>query len=201
MKHRMFRTIGLIFIIMMVFSLTSPGAEPARAQGITLRIALDADPVTLDPTTQGFTRSSQFVHSQLFEGLFQYAEDGSIIPAGATGYDVSTNVDFDVYTIHLRQDAYWSDNTQVTAQQYVDALLHLSGWEYEFLIQDIVTVTAPNTYEITITVDHPSTYFPHILTIPHVYLLFVSIRIRLKDHILIMDPINWMSGSRTTTYR
>ncbi|MCK5054829.1 MAG: peptide ABC transporter substrate-binding protein, partial [Anaerolineales bacterium] len=161
--------LGVLLIVLIAIlapSITQP--KPAEAQGIVLRIALDADPGTLEPS-QVFSRSSQFVYNQLYEGLFKYDEDGSIIPAGATSYDVSANGE--VYTIHLRQDAKWSDGTPVTAQHYVDGLdnlLDLIGWEYEYLIQDIVSVTATDTYEITINMSQASSYLPHLLAIPQI---------------------------------
>ena len=163
--RRVIRLGVLFFILIAVLAPSITQPKPAEAQGIGLRIALDDDPVTLDPA-QVFTRPSQFVFNQLYEGLFQYAEDGLIIPAGATGYDVSG--DGLIYTINLRQDASWSDDNPVTAQHYVDGLLQLSGWEYEFLIQDIETIEASDTYEITITLYQASAYFPHILAIPQV---------------------------------
>ena len=162
------RSIRLVALFIVLITLLAPSItqpKPAEAQGITLRIALDADPVTFD-TGQVLSRSSQFVFNQLYEGMFQYAEDGSILPAGATGYDVS-GLGL-IYTIYLRQDAKWSDDTPVIAQHYVDGLLQASGSEWgSIYLQNVVNIQSSG-YTITITLDQASIYFPHILAAPHI---------------------------------
>jgi oligopeptide transport system substrate-binding protein len=136
--------------------------------------------VTFDFTDLSFTRAARVVANQIFEGLFRYTENGGIAPAGATGYDVSTNGL--TYTIHLRPAVRWSDGEFVVAQHFVDGLLRFGGTPWDFLLFPIsgyeeYTVSGdPNDVEIEIlddytfliTLDSPFAHFPHVLTTPRV---------------------------------
>lgn len=73
---------------------------------------------TLDPQKIESVDDSD-VARQLFEGLYTESDAGELIPAGATGFDVSD--DHLTYTFHLRPEAKWSNGDPVTAADYVYA--------------------------------------------------------------------------------
>ena len=81
-----------------------PTPVPPKVQLEGLWYPLGTEPPTLDIQLATDTTSHLIIH-QTIEGLFEYRGDGSMEPAGATGYTVSD--DGLVYTISLREDAVW----------------------------------------------------------------------------------------------
>ncbi|HEY74600.1 MAG TPA: hypothetical protein G4O00_00270 [Thermoflexia bacterium] len=146
----------------------------------TLRVRLGTEPPTLDVNLATDT-TSHMVLNQLMEPLYRYKGDGTIEPAGAESYEVSE--DGTVYTIHLRQDATWSDGEPVLAQHYVDGILRLlnpeTAAEYSYVMWYIsgaeaynlgetddpstVGVRAVDDYTLEITLDKPQAFFDSIL--------------------------------------
>jgi oligopeptide transport system substrate-binding protein len=98
----------------------TPILSPPRKKLEGLWYPLGGEPPTLDIQLASDTASFLII-DQCIEGLFEYRGDGSIEPTGATGYTVSD--DGLVYTIHLREEATWSDGVPVVAQQYVDSVI------------------------------------------------------------------------------
>lgn len=146
----------------------------------TLRVQLGTEPPTLDVNLATDT-TSHAVLNQLMESLYRYKGDGSIEPAGAESYEVSE--DGTVYTVHLRQDALWSDGQPVVAQHYVDGIIRLlkpeTAAEYAYVMYYIsgaeafntgetddpstVGVRAVDDYTLEITLDKPQAFFDSIL--------------------------------------
>ncbi len=135
----------------------TPEPEPTEAPKAQLEglwYPLGTEPPTLDIQLATDTTSHLIIH-QCIEGLFEYRGDGSIQPAGATGYEISE--DGLVYTIHLREDGVWSDGEPVVAQQFVDGVIRLllpeTAAEYAWLMYDVEGAEAFNTGEV----DDPTT--------------------------------------------
>ncbi len=146
----------------------------------TLRVRLGTEPPTLDINLATDT-TSHAVLNQLMEAPYRYKGDGTIEPAGAESYEVSE--DGTVYTVHLRQDATWSDGEPVVAQHYVDGVLRLlnpeTAAEYAYVMYYISGAEAYNTgetddpstvgiravddYTLEITLDKPQAFFDSIL--------------------------------------
>jgi oligopeptide transport system substrate-binding protein len=123
--------------------------EPPKMMLEGLWFPLGTEPPTLDIQLATDT-TSHLIIRQTIEGLFEYRGDGSIEPAGATGFTVSA--DGLVYTITLRDDAVWSDGVPVTAQHYEDGVVRLmlpeTAAEYAWLMYDIEGAEEFNTGEI-----------------------------------------------------
>ncbi|MGD2145116.1 MAG: ABC transporter substrate-binding protein [Anaerolineae bacterium] len=152
----------------------------------TLRVTLPVDPATLDPNTAADTDALD-VLDQLMEPPYRYTGDGGLRPAGAESYAVSD--DGLVYTIHLRQDATWSDGEPVTAQHYVDGITRLldpaTGADYAWLMYLIRGAEAFNTGErdapssvgvravdaqtLEITLEEAASHFDSILALYTMY--------------------------------
>lgn len=146
----------------------------------TLRVQLPTEPPTLDVNLATDT-TSHAILNQLMESLYRYTGEGTIEPAGAESYEVSE--DGTVYTIHLRQDAAWSDGQPVVAQHYVDGIIRLlkpeTAAEYAYVMYYISGAEAYNTgetddpstvgvravddYTLEITLDKPQAFFDSIL--------------------------------------
>ncbi|WP_153447201.1 peptide ABC transporter substrate-binding protein [Vibrio algicola] len=91
------------------------GVELAQKQEV---VRGNGDEVpTLDPSMSSDTASSRVI-SDMFEGLVTEDQQGNIIPALATKWEVSD--DGKTYTFHLR-DANWSDGSPIKASDFVFA--------------------------------------------------------------------------------
>jgi len=110
---------------------------PAEDQEIHLNVT-NGEVRKFDPQLCGGAKDYQF-HSNLCEGLFKYESDG--VQAGTnpnvTGSEIvlgqAESYEYDeatmTYTFHLRDDIYWSDGVEVTAQHFVDAWHRLANPE------------------------------------------------------------------------
>lgn len=120
---------------------------------------------------------------ECLEGLVSYDADGKIIPATAESWEV--NDDATEYTFHLRDDAKWSDGSDVTSADflntitraldpdkgswYVDFLFVIQGAEEAFNgeadIADI-GVECPDDKTITFKLKEPTAYFLDLCKLP-----------------------------------
>ena len=169
----------------------TPVATPAYVSRInlpmdTLGYPLANEPQTLDPQA-ATDDSARLIVQQLYEGLFGMDEDGTAVPAAASGYQVSS--DGKTYTVTLRAGLRWSDGRPVTAQQYVDgfcraldpalgndlaqgaartagirgAAAYASGESGNCAT---VGVQALDTQNMRIDLDHPAGAWPQLLAYP-----------------------------------
>jgi oligopeptide transport system substrate-binding protein len=165
---------------------SSPAAQVSGAADRPLVVGLRGEP-NLDFNSVA-TLNSLEVLGQVMEGLYRYAPDGSIEPAGATTYVVSA--DGLVYTYTLRSDAYWSDGQAVIAQHYVDSYLRLldpgnnpdpdNPVAYASLVVDLIKgadgymrgtitdtsevgVTAVDTTTLRFTLEYQASRFPSLM--------------------------------------
>lgn len=92
-------------------------------------------------STKGTDGVSFTAQNQVFEGLYYLDKDDKTQPGVAAG-DPEMNEDQTVYTIKLRDDAKWSDGSQVTAQDFVYAWQKMvnpaTGAEYAVIFDGIV---------------------------------------------------------------
>ena len=152
----------------------------------TLRYVIGTEPPTLDVNTSTDT-TSHLIQHQIMDSLYEYDGEGRIEPAGAVSYEVSD--DGLVYTIHLREDALWSDGEPVTAQHYVDGITRLlepaTAAEYAWLMYIVqgseafntgetddpstLGVAAVDDYTLEITLEKAASYFDSILAFSTTY--------------------------------
>jgi oligopeptide transport system substrate-binding protein len=133
---------------------------------------------TLDVNRSTDTTSSFMIY-QLIDAPYRFNATGSIEPLAAESFDVSD--DGTVFTVHLRQDAVWSDGTPVMAQHYVDGVQRLLSPDlandYAYVMFDIVgaadynsgdattldSIVALDDYTFEFTLSEPRSYFDSIL--------------------------------------
>lgn len=145
----------------------------------TLRVA-SGEPPTLDPHLTG-APIAWAVLGQLMEFPYRHTADGAIEPAGAESYEVSD--DGLVYTVHLRQDATWTDGVPVTAQHYADGIIRFlkpeTGNDYAWVMYIVqgaepfhigeaadpstLGVRAIDDHTLEITLEQPASYFDSFL--------------------------------------
>jgi oligopeptide transport system substrate-binding protein len=191
MWKRIALLIGFAISLFLVFSLGVVAAGIPEHEKISavdpppvvVRTHLSDEPVFLDPAL-ALNSNDLTVVEQLFLGLVDLNEaTGAVEPQLATTWTVSA--DHLVYTFTLRNDAFWSDGTPITAQDveygilrtltpetaanggYVYANIIKNGDEYYHgTITDTskVGVSAINTSTLRITLDYPASHAPTILS-------------------------------------
>ena len=139
-----------------------------------------AEPDTLDPhLATGHWEGS--IINDIFVGLFTKGEDGSSIKGSVKSYTKSENGL--KYTFILREDHFWSDGVNVTADDYVNgfrrvlnpvtasqygSLLYLikNGLEVNTgdLSPDKLGVKKLDDFTLEITLNYPAPYFEELLT-------------------------------------
>ena len=114
----------VIFFVLMLFCIgLLTGATPLDQAERELRIALEADPATLDPQRAVAIADGRII-AELFEGLLTRGPDGKPIPGVAERWGV--DADRVTWRFYLRPDAKWADGSAVTAADFV------AGWQRAF---------------------------------------------------------------------
>ena len=130
---KMNKLLALLLALVMVLSLAACGGTPAPApsegeestggetpaepEDKILNIHLQAALESIDPALTSAGDDFEVIGT-LVEGLFRADKDGNVIPGIAETYEISE--DGLTWTFHLRE-AYWSNGTQVTADDFVYA--------------------------------------------------------------------------------
>jgi ABC-type dipeptide/oligopeptide/nickel transport system permease component/ABC-type transport system substrate-binding protein len=88
-------------------------AHCAGAVGTGVVIGMQLEPPTLDPTASPAAAISEALYGNVFEGLVQFAADGSVLPQLAASWDVSP--DGLTYAFHLQSGVRFHDGTPFDA--------------------------------------------------------------------------------------
>lgn len=83
-----------------------------------MQLLLSDEPITLDPQI-ATDANAKIVVEALFEGLVRLDENNNPYPGVASSWE--PNFDYTTFTFYLREDARWSDETPVTAEDFVFA--------------------------------------------------------------------------------
>jgi ABC-type oligopeptide transport system substrate-binding subunit len=150
----------------------------SKSGSTKLVLPLGINPPTLDATMCSDIVCSMILY-QLLDSPYSFKQDGSIEPLAATGFDVSE--DGTVYTVHLREDALWSDGEPVLAQHFVDGVLRLlhpsTASDYAYVMMGIEgapeyasgeastldSVKAIDEYTFQFRLSEPLAYFDSLL--------------------------------------
>ncbi len=89
------------------------GAFAAHAARTDIVIGMQLEPPNLDPTSGAAAAIDEVVYANIFEGLTRYRPDGSIAPALAKSWDISS--DGRVYTFYLHKGVKFHDGTGMDA--------------------------------------------------------------------------------------
>ncbi len=106
--------LSIFLVIILLFSLTGC-SESATSQ---LVFEVDSIPTTLDPQLVS-TETEMLIVRNIFEGLMRFDSDGNIVTAAAKSYIKNGNQ----YTFTLNDNVFWSDGTNVTANDFKFAFL------------------------------------------------------------------------------
>jgi oligopeptide transport system substrate-binding protein len=174
------------YLALLLISFLVVGCTGGKVEGddLILKVAKSSDVISLD--THVATDGVSFEVIKAFtEGLVEYDADGNIIAGVAKTWDVSA--DGKVYTFTLREDAFWSNGTKVTAADFVYGFQRLADpaktHQYSYLVEslkivngaDVIAGTKPVTelgvkaegdFKFVVTLDAAVPYFMQLMTFP-----------------------------------
>jgi peptide/nickel transport system substrate-binding protein len=101
------RVVGYAVLLMTLLGALI-AAPPAVAAGDHVTVGMQLEPPILDPTANPAAAISEALYGNVFEGLVQFAADGSMLPQLAESWDISP--DGLIYTFHLRHGVRFHDD-------------------------------------------------------------------------------------------
>ncbi len=144
-----------IFIFFFCFSFS------ASAKQDELIIAIEEWPACFNPVLQSGTTVFS-VGAQIFAGLTRLDEQGNVVPYLAEKWDLSD--DRKTYTFHLKENAFFHDNSKITADDVVYSI-NFSKENHPFhpFLEHIRHVKPLDENTVEITLKYPMDVFPSFL--------------------------------------
>lgn len=185
-RKRNSRMISLVLAVILsgvtVLSGCSYGDSQGAAGEKEITVAINSETGSMDPA--GSIALTYLAYSvAALDELLTYDENGEIEYRAAESYEV--NEDQTVWTFHLREDALWSDGSQVTSADFLNTMTRAldpasgSGYaNYLFPIEnaeeiyngeadmDTLGVEAPDDHTLVFTLEEPCVYFLDLLRLP-----------------------------------
>ncbi len=181
--------IGILFFVVLLAALgwvtaqLEAGTKSERAVDYatnTITLALSSEPPQLD-STRATDMVSGMLLGHVMEGLLRYGPDNDLIAGMAESWDVGQMGG----TFKIRQDAFWSNGTQVTAHDFVfawrTAVNPETASQYAFILFPIKNAQSINNGEMPLTdlgakavddftleveLERPTPYFLKLLAFP-----------------------------------
>ena len=136
-------------------------ASGAMAASTSLTIGEQLEPPHLDPTAGAAGAIDSVVYINIYEGLTEFASDGSVIPALAESWDISE--DGLTYTFHLQSGVKFHDGSDMTASDVVWSLNRARAEDsvnaQKGLFANIADVSASDDETVVVTLSTPTGNF------------------------------------------
>jgi len=115
MKKTLYILLALVLVSVLLIAgcPNDNGGTPAAGEGVLTLYGID--PWTLDPALSGDSTSHQYV-VQIFSGLVRLGDDLEPVPDIVQRWELSP--DGRTYTFYLREDVFFHDGRQVTAEDF-----------------------------------------------------------------------------------
>jgi peptide/nickel transport system substrate-binding protein len=130
----------------------------SHAAQTDITIGMQLEPPNLDPTGGAAGAIDQVVYANIFEGLTRYQADGSIAPALAKSWDIST--DGLTYTFHLNEGVKFHDGSAMDAEDVKFSLDRARSEEstnaQKALFAGIASVEAVDAATVKVTLSSPN---------------------------------------------
>jgi len=174
-------TLTILFLIPSVVFLTYAADEE-----YVLNIGRDQDPDVLNPFTTTAAASGNVIE-KMYETLFYVRNDGEFVPWLADSWEVSD--DAKEYTFYLNEDAAWSDEEPLTADDVVYTFQMLMDNDLEpSTTREIVTVEALDAHTVKFTTN--SSFVPFLYRAGITYIVPEHIWSELDDVIAFTNNEN-----------
>lgn len=125
--------------------------QSAPTEGGTVRVAMTTEPDNLDPYLSAATDTSSMIDN-IFDGLFEAGEDGSLVPALAESYEVSD--DGLTYTFKLREGVKFHDGSDLTSEDVSASYTKLAGLDGEEPLSSkfasVESIETPDDYTVVV---------------------------------------------------
>ncbi|MBI9079747.1 MAG: ABC transporter substrate-binding protein [Pseudodesulfovibrio sp.] len=127
-------------------------AAPAAPEKIVLKLAMDADPVSLDPHVQLSGGMLQYSH-MVFDSLTRYDKDMNFVPRLATKWE---RIDDLTIRFHLRQGVKFHSGNEFTAEDVAFTLARLKTSEdYKGLFEPFEPAKVIDKYTVDLITKKP----------------------------------------------
>jgi peptide/nickel transport system substrate-binding protein len=155
----------LIALILVVERISDSFSVRVPVQGGTLREGIVGFPSNVNPITAR-TNADYDLVALTYSGLMRVDEDGNIVPDLALDYSISENSQ--TYTFTLRSDAYFHDNTPITANDIVFTIESIQNPAMESPLASVfsaVSVTALDPTTVSFELQNPYAGFLSEMTV------------------------------------
>ena len=182
---------------------------PVTAQAVgrdTLRVGLQLEPPSLDPTSGAATAIDDVVYATIFEGLTRIAADGSIQPWLASGWTLSE--DGRAYLFDLRPGVRFHNGSLLTADDVVFSLSRAIGPATSnaqaAALRAIKAVTATGPLQVRIELAERDSAFTRLLSLGDAVIVSRSAADALATNPVGTGPfrlVDWRRGDAVTLER
>ena len=183
-KLKMLGCVGLLLALTACQAGTGNSADSNKAAGQKIAISSEAAISTMEPHTAGDTTST-LVMNQVYEGLYVLGKEDEL-ELGVAAEEPAISEDETVYTFKIREDAKWSNDDPVTANDFVYAWQQVaspkSGSIHQALFFDVIKnakeialegadvntlgVKSLDDKTLEITLERPTPYLKSLLSFP-----------------------------------
>ena len=183
-KLKMLGCVGLLLALTACQAGTGNSADSNKAAEQKIAISSEAAISTMEPHTAGDTTST-LVMNQVYEGLYVLGKEDEL-ELGVAAEEPAISEDETVYTFKIREDAKWSNDDPVTANDFVYAWQQVaslkSGSIHQALFFDVIKnakeialegadvntlwVKALGDKTLEITLERPTPYLKSLLSFP-----------------------------------
>ncbi len=136
-------------------------ASGAMAANTSLTLGDQLEPPHLDPTAGAAAAIDNVVYINIYEGLTEFAADGSVMPSLAESWDISE--DGLTYTFHLQSGVKFHDGSDMTASDVVWSLNRARAEDsvnaQKTLFENIADVRATDDTTVVVTLSTPTGNF------------------------------------------
>lgn len=182
--------------------------EQISTSKTTLTVAIDREPVSMDPTGSNHSITCTIV-SQMFETLLKFNENMEVVPGLAESYE---QVDELTYKFNLRKGVKFHDGEEMKASDVVFSIKRAAekpisvGYTEQI---DLDALEAPDNYTVILKTKEPYTVIRQILCLSQLAIVSEKAVTEMGDDAYARNPVgtgafkfdSWTAGDNVTIAR